>query len=466
MAFSATTDWDVQTGGSDNNGGGFDSASTGTNGSLSTTPIFSYSDLVIGATTTQATSVARAFTSTDVGNVLNVTSGTGFTVQRVQISSVSAGVATFDKSLGTAASTGGSGVLGGCLATTAKAAGIGLVAGNDIYIKAGTYSQTITITLSGISGSFGFPISFIGYQTTHGDNGTKPLLTTATNNIPNFSVANAGNIIWRNISFSNTAATRAAGILGVTTSGAGYWSFIDCVFDGHTSSVDCSTNGRGPSNMYAYRSTFKNASVNGIGDVLMQPIIDKCTFYNITGIGYRGNPSSSGAYLYISGSIFAKCGTAISDVGTNRPVNFSIINCTFVDCTSSGILSTENTAPFGVALILTGNIFYNCVTGVNFAANIDRQVITNAYNAYGGNTTNRINLSAGLNDFVLTADPFTNRSTPDYSLNNTAGGGALIRAANYPGVLNIGGTGYSDVGALQHQDTGGGGSSTLAATFS
>ena len=49
-------------------------------------------------------------------------------------------------------------------------------------------------------------------------------------------------------------------------------------------------------------------------------------------------------------------------------------------------------------------------------------------------------------EIMLTADPFT--SATDLTLNNTAGGGAACRAAGF--------FAYSDLGALQHQDSGGG----------
>ena len=89
MAFTATTEWDVRTTGSDSNGGAFDTASTGTDYSQRDTPLISYTDLVIGSTNTQLTSAANPFTAAHVGNIINVTGGTGFTVQRVQVVSVS-----------------------------------------------------------------------------------------------------------------------------------------------------------------------------------------------------------------------------------------------------------------------------------------------------------------------------------------------------------------------------------------
>lgn len=67
-----------------------------------------YTDLTIDASdNTKATSAANPFTDEDVGSFLNVTSGAGFTVQRVGIVSVAGGVATFAAALGTTSSSGG-----------------------------------------------------------------------------------------------------------------------------------------------------------------------------------------------------------------------------------------------------------------------------------------------------------------------------------------------------------------------
>ncbi len=57
MAFTATTGWDVRTGGSDANGGGFDAAATGTDRSVADSPFIAFTDLVIdGPTNTKCTS--------------------------------------------------------------------------------------------------------------------------------------------------------------------------------------------------------------------------------------------------------------------------------------------------------------------------------------------------------------------------------------------------------------------------
>ena len=72
-----------------------------------------YTDIVIGSNTTQLTSAAHPFTSSQTGSYLRVTSGTGFTTGYYRIVSVSGSTATMDRSVGTASSTGGNGVLKG-----------------------------------------------------------------------------------------------------------------------------------------------------------------------------------------------------------------------------------------------------------------------------------------------------------------------------------------------------------------
>src|SRR5262245_41103158 len=88
------------------NGGGFVVGASGTDFSQQASAQHTYTDLVISAgDMKQLTSVARGFTSVDVGNIIRVTGGTGFTQGRYYIVSVSLGVATMDRNVGTLGST-------------------------------------------------------------------------------------------------------------------------------------------------------------------------------------------------------------------------------------------------------------------------------------------------------------------------------------------------------------------------
>ncbi len=83
------------------------------------------------------------------------------------------------------------------------------------------------------------------------------------------------------------------------------------------------------------------------------------------------------------------------------------------------------------------------------------------YNAFRSNTSGARNaVAAGPNDVTLSADPYTNAGAGYFSLNATAGGGAACKGVGYPGVFPAGlSTGYHDLGAVQTQNSGGGGGS-------
>lgn len=76
-----------------------------------TTVVAAYSDLVIQTATASVSSVARGFVFDDIGRTLIVTGGAGFTPGRYKVVTVSGGIATLDRAVGTAASTGGAATL-------------------------------------------------------------------------------------------------------------------------------------------------------------------------------------------------------------------------------------------------------------------------------------------------------------------------------------------------------------------
>jgi hypothetical protein len=81
-----------------------------------------------------------------------------------------------------------------------------------------------------------------------------------------------------------------------------------------------------------------------------------------------------------------------------------------------------------------------------------------AYNNTGGNFSTNFNQDTKTACTVLSGDPFTNAAGGDFSLNNTAGAGALVRdgaaVGAWPGISTT--TAYQDAGAIQHPDPAGG----------
>lgn len=406
MAFAATVEWDVRTTGSNSNGGGFDpvSGTPGTDYSQQDAAQVAYTDLVIDATTnTKCTSAATPFTSAHVGNIINVTGGTGFTVQRVQIMSVAANVATCDKSLGTLGSTGGTGNLGGSLLTIGTAAGL-VVNSNKIHIKAGTYTVTATITINN-------NIMLIGYNASHNDGGTKPLVTTATNSTNLFTYNST--VVWRNISMSNTASTRAAGVF--CGSNFNVAAIDRCVLDGFTYGYLGENGTASAGGLAMSRTEVKNCTTGGVFS-WFQMMVDSCYIHDNTGTGIKKNSTQNSSFTVIR-TILANNTVGIDTANNNGC--FITSGCTIANNTSHGITGSS----LGVWL---NNIIYgNGGWGINGAPTGEV-----GFNAYGSNTSGNVNgTNPSTGDVTLTANPFTNAGAGDYSLNTTAGGGAACRDA-------------------------------------
>lgn len=447
MAITAPSYWVIKTGGSNSNGAVFDPTLGGVDYSQTTSPFFSYTDMVL-VTTTTISSVARPFTANDVGNVICQTTGTGWNGggQRLQILSVSAGIATIDKVAGTAASINGAGNLGGAGADLrtiiAGSAPNGPSTGNIVYQQAGTYNYSALMgTIFGVGN-----ITIEAYSLVIGDGAGVAINNKTIASTGNFiGFTSTGTINWKSIQFFDTSATKGTCFTGLSTSSSG-WSFTDVIIDGFSAGYQTATTARGANSLVWYRTIVRNCTNIGVDDVVgcQLVIMVDSQFYNCTNACYQMTASNSANILIANYCLFGKSQLGFSDNGTVRAIQWYFQNCTFVDCITAGLKSTETTS--APAFVNQGNIYYNCGVGASFAFAGGIFPVINDYNAWGANTTNAVGLPAGPHDITLTADPFNNRTTFDYTLNNVAGGGALCRNA----IIATG----QDVGAFQH--TGGG----------
>jgi hypothetical protein len=435
---SATTNWDVRTTGADTNGGGFDTSSTGTDRSQQDTAFLAYTDIVIGATTTQATSAAHPFDSTSPGNVVNVISGTGCTVQRAQVVSVSGVTATFDVALGTAASTCTAN-LGGALATVVaiKAVAVNF---NPIYVR-GTFTQTVNVVLSN-------SVLVIGYTTTHGDGGYATF-TTATNSIALFTVNNPY-ASFQHLKFTNTAVTRGDAVTTLNTNSTPI--VFDCSFDGFHIALN-SYSGGGAGGLYVANSEIKNSTNDAI-EVWFQASVQGVWIHNNTGMGI--NRVNNAGTTHVSDSIINNNGSdGIGFTGSNISDTY-IDHSVLANNTGSGVNTNA-----GLRVHASNSIFYgNGAWGINTTT--DNSTVGVVYllnNAFGANTSGTVGNTASTipgaistGQITLTANPFT--SATNFALNGTAGGGALLKGAGFPGVFPGGlSTGAFDVGAVQSAGT-------------
>lgn len=405
---------------------------------------------VVTAGSTTLTSATGYYSANLVGNLIYVTGGTGavaaawYQVTAVGTSGSSTTITT-DRSTGLTSGTGATGNVGGALASPGGAAGalattsVG-VSGQIVYIKAGSYSigagtqntsgNKVNTSVSGIL--------WQGYNATHGDMGTKPVIQAGGNSITLFATGNV-DIVIENIEFQLNGHTTitaltlgnsrniaravkitSADTIGINVTGAScvvYQCEITGVTGGNAALystgggsriVQCYSHGN---SVAGFRS---NANLDNYVDDIS---------YNNAGHGFQ---AATGCY-YQNCTAHGNTGASISgfEIGASN-------NCLLDHC-----LSTSNgtsVAGYGFDTTGTGNLLFNCAAQGNFTADT--------------NGTYRVN----TNFQSLSGGPYVSAGT-NFGLNNTAGAGAKVRGLTWtpPGLSTT--TSYLDGGAAQHQDS-------------
>jgi hypothetical protein len=422
--------WEIRADGSDTNGGGYDiiEADYATvDYSQQAAPVLTVTDAAC-AGTTALSSATGGFTLNMIGNVVYLSSGPG----RYVITAVAdTNNATLDRAGPTA--TGMTANVGGALASIGQLGAI--LADATHWALSATAAQSWinsaggTITLTGTTANVaGGPINMatgsvaakvyrlIGYggNRTLWD-GTAPTI------------------------FCNDQAPAEVIKMGGTTSAAQYCYNIT-VDANDQSSVDAFSGG------IIYNFTIRCTAIDadyGFRSVeAMQCRATGCA------AGVSGGTHSAGntvddctigiAVANLSACIASNCGTGFSNN------SLSADNCVAYNCTTVGF-TIGNPVRSGV---LVNCMAYDC--GYSYTGCENSTLI----NCASGNATSGVYDSGGtpaiaIGEITLTADPFTNAASGDFSLNTTAGGGALLRAA---GLSPFGQTGYPDIGAVQHAD--------------
>lgn len=406
----------------------------------------------------------------DVGNVVWMLTGTNVTAGPYFITSFSAttwtvaGGATLPTS-GT--TTNATGYMGGAFATPGMAAGAA-ISGNVIWLRAGTYTCTSSAGGNGAavvpslaSGAAAAYTQLRGYQTTRGDDpspssGNQPVIATsvATGTYTMVTTSTDGRVRCVTVDASGGAgATAITGISLSTNSEA-----LLCLVKSTSGSGIIASN----SNTTCMRCGVTSASGTAAFNTGVQSGIQfvDCEAWSCTCPGF----SVSGSFATFEGCIAASCTGGTTDgfvlgSGTKclRCVSYASGRYGF-SVSSANAVSVE---------------FKNCIASFNgnygygtTTAAVDAGVIFQTSASYdnGGNssvstaiTSQYLAANFDPDQFVgfvnLTADPFTNAASGDFSLNTTAGGGASLRAAGFPGLMPRGtSTGYADVGAIQHKN--------------
>lgn len=182
MAIAPTCVWEVRTTGSNTNGGGYVPGGGGLDYSQQPTAQYTLTG-VTGVALSDT--VASASASSDmVGNIAYFVSGTNFIMGFYEIISVVAGVSIrFDRAV-VGASNGTSGVIN--IGGSFKIGGTqddnffeAITGGNIVWIKSGTYTPGMNVSVSSAASTSTNPSFIIGYDVTRGDNPTgsgRPLI--------------------------------------------------------------------------------------------------------------------------------------------------------------------------------------------------------------------------------------------------------------------------------------------------
>jgi hypothetical protein len=424
MAVPATAHWEVRTDGDNNNGGAFNFTRSG-NDYPSTNIVFVYSGNLVQPETDKnklQVSSGRQFEANDIGNVINLTGGTGIIPGRYEITAVSDGIATLDSNCWSTNSggSGGIGRLGGAVAHPSVAARATYQSGTRsifIWMKAGDYLWTPDQVIDGSVNISG--MHFEGYETNRGDR--------------------RGFATWK----------ATTGVLSILDSTYSFTAF-NIIFDANNVS-----NVWGPlvSNATFYNCMFLYFRVGVSNQALYGAVCCvRCVAFGCTHYGFET--------VKTAGCIASNCDTGFlegvhsNSIAVNCEYGFygrlDAINCVAYSCASSGFSSiTGNTTlvnctsynsggnGFEISEVLEGVTIVNCVAegsrGYGFffkrISGDDRAIVhrIRGFNNTSGlhNMTNSYVLSGTLravksDDVVdLESSPFMNPADGDFRLKRT-----------------------------------------------
>jgi hypothetical protein len=397
MAINAAVQWECQSGGDDNNGGGFNPNASGTDYSQQTTAQATLTTAsLVNATTTKIDVDSGDYTCTDndVGNVIQIYGGTA-TAGFYEITARSAQQWTLDRACGTAGQTVVA-KMGGCFGSPGGMSatfGNGAYPHNKFWIKSATY--TLTNSTGATSGgpwnnNFVSTIQVEGYETTRGDRGTPPTLAAGTQ---------TNCILWHQ-DYANQC------------------TFINLKADGQSQTgVNGFDHDYGGGRCILCEAVNCDAATTNYG--FQTGNIYKCRATNC-GIGF-----DAGKY---AGCIARSCNLGFSKIGDGMIANCLAFNCVNgITATSVGIISNctvDNCTGYGIRsavyTFISGCIISNCVKGYESGSHSEDLQQVAFYNNTSDGDTGEIDFDT----IALTADPYNDSANDDYRLNETAGGGA------------------------------------------
>jgi hypothetical protein len=269
-----------------------------------------------------------------------------------------------------------------------------------------------------------------------------------------------------NWTFKNIAFKFTGNSFGALDLSSGFLVYDNCLIDqngydvsvtqeGNTSMLSCWCRNTGSS----FSGSNAAMKANNYSNKFIGNFVD-----GWNGGAYDGSNSLGGS---VSRNVIVNCpytGGAIRISGNSTfSIEAGIIGNTIANNIGDGIYINDNyiasTTPIRDNLIY-GSGGYNINCNTSPSGDVFMRGLCDE-NFVGGATSGNYNgFSGGANDVHLTANPFTNAGAKDYTLNNTAGGGAAVKGVGYPNTYGDGLTvGSIDGGSVQ--SAGGGGTTIL-----
>ncbi|HZI59017.1 MAG TPA: hypothetical protein VFF39_19705 [Verrucomicrobiae bacterium] len=447
-AISAQSVFEVRLTGSDTNGGGFVTGASGTDMSLfanknavactscqSATINISTTDAVTNGTTT-ITSATANFSAAIVGNIINVSGGTG------SIASAWYQVITFtnsttivvDRSTGLTTGTGATMNIGGALLSPGQANSLA-ISGNVIFLLnvgadgASVYSIT-SATGNVAGGTFsGATVVFMqGYTSsrTLGNSDNRPTIQINTTTV---TIATTSATIYKNIIFDGNTQTAAK-----LTSGANI--FTNCLFKNFNTATS------GTPIFYKCGATTNSAAVFGGTAICIA-----CEAW--------ANTATPITTLYCVDCL-SYGNTGATTIGYSNQVCY---HCVAVSNGQHGFAASTTNAP---GLVVDSHAENNGVSvasaGFNFTGQGKNLRNVSYFNNNSVGVATNANPMANVGAIPVTAGSvFVNAAASNFLLNNTVGAGALLQSVGDPLTFPAGlTTNFRDVGAAQHQASVGG----------
>lgn len=234
-----------------------------------------------------------------------------------------------------------------------------------------------------------------------------------------------------NLKFANSNATPGPGFQPDSNLIA---TFADCVFGDETNDVSYgfTTSGTDVGLDVTFENcVFQHATIDGVllSTASNNPVrFNRCHFRYNAGRGL----DSQGARLDLTQCLFhdnGSDGARLQSLSAFR----KIVDCRFYNNVGDGL---ELTFASLLLSVLHRNVFTeNGAFGLNYAGTGDEsQLGYYGKNAYGSgsvaNTSGKVTgFALASDDLEVTADPYVDAANGDFNINNTAGGGAVLRAS-------------------------------------